>query len=241
MRNERARGVLLHTGVAAGGFLLAYLLVAFFLFPDDGAAEELRVPTVIGLVFDDAREKLTTAGFTASLGQARFSATAPKSTVLEQNPVGGTRLARGSDVALDVSEGQQSQTIPALGGLARAQATAALRDAGLEMGRIVEMASESPRGQVLESNPAAGQIVPSGTSIDLIVSGGPAQLSMPDLVGRDLGEARSMLEQLGLALGEPERDSLSLLPQNSIIEQTPAAGAPVAPGTTVAIRVAGRP
>jgi beta-lactam-binding protein with PASTA domain len=64
---------------------------------------------------------------------------------------------------------------------------------------------------------------------------------MPDVVGRDAGLARSLLEQVGLALGPIEYDSLSTLAPGTVIAQSPAAGASMTAGSLVSIRVAGRP
>jgi beta-lactam-binding protein with PASTA domain len=50
-----------------------------------------------------------------------------------------------------------------------------------------------------------------------------------------------MLEQLGLVVTGLEYDSLSTLPPGIVVSQSPAAGAPVIGGSTVALRVAGKP
>jgi serine/threonine-protein kinase len=83
--------------------------------------------------------------------------------------------------------------------------------------------------------------VPAGTKVSLVLSSGPNELTMPDVVGRDMGLARSLIEQLGLVLAPIEYDSLSTLGTGTVIAQSPAAGASLAGGSMVSIRVAGRP
>src|SRR5207253_3244549 len=39
---------------AVGGFLLAYLIVAFFIFPSGVIPEDVRVPNVVGLTYAEA-------------------------------------------------------------------------------------------------------------------------------------------------------------------------------------------
>jgi serine/threonine-protein kinase len=223
------------------GAALAWFLVAFVLFPDEGAADAVVVPAVLGLPFDDAARRLSEAGLDPALGESRLSGEAPKSTVLSQTPAAGARVQRGVTVTLDVSAGQERATIPRLEGRTRTAATEALRDAGLQLGQVTESPSDRARGTVLATRPAVGQVVPAGTAVDLVLSSGPAQLSMPDVVGQALAEVRGTLEQLGLVVGDVQYDSTSASAAGRIIQQEPAPGSLVPPGTSVTLRVAGKP
>ncbi len=221
------------------GFAAAWLLVAFVVFPDEGPPDAVLVPAVVGLPYADASQRLTTAGLKASQGESRLSGEAPKSTVLAQTPVAGSRAQRGDPVTLDVSAGQQRATIPELVGKGRSSADRILREAGLTMGQVTERADAQARGTVLALAPSPGQVVPAGTAVDLVVSSGPAQLTMPDLVGRDLIDARSTIEQLGLTIGAVRYDSSSTRSAGRVLEQFPTAGTSVAPGAAVTLLVSG--
>ncbi len=238
---QRLRALLQHVVVALAGFLGAYLLVAFVILPDDVVAGDITIPGVVGLTQADAQRRLTGLGLKVALGEERFSADAPKSTVLSQNPTAGTSVAPGTSVTLDVSAGQQRSTIPSLVGLTRSDAEAALRKAGLQLGQVQEQPSDSARGLVVESKPAEGQVVPSATRVDLVVSAGPSELTMPDVVGRDLESAAAFIAQLGLISAPAEYDPTSTLPRGTVVGQSPAAGTAIAAGTTVTLRVAGSP
>lgn len=227
--------------MAAGGFLLAYLLVAFVVLPDDVALGDITIPGVVGLTQADAERRLTGLGLKVTLGEARFSADAPKSTVLAQTPPAGSVVAAGTSVALDVSAGQQRATIPSLVGRSTEDAERELKKAGLQLGQLQEQPSDSARGLVLGSNPSDGQVVPLGTRVDLMVSAGPSQLTMPDVVGRDYDSAAAFIAQLGLVAAPADYDSDSTLPRGTVVSQSPAAGTAVAAGTTVTLRVAGTP
>lgn len=237
----RWRTPLQHLAVAAAGFLAAYLAVAFVVLPDDVALGDVMVPGVVSLTQADAERRLTALGLTVTLGESRFSADAPKSTVLAQTPAAGTVVAPGSAVTLDVSAGQQRATIPPVLGLSREDAERALARAGLAVGQLSEQPSDSARGLVLDSQPSEGQVVPLGTRVDLAISAGPAELVMPDVVGRDLESATTLLAQLGLATAPPEYDATSTLPRGTVVSQTPAAGASVPAGTSITLRIAGTP
>lgn len=223
------------------GFAIAFILVAALVFPADDAPQEVRVPSVLGLPFADAERRLVAVGLKTTLGERRFANDAPRSAVLAQNPVGGKRVNVGTEVVLDVSDGQQGVNVPALNGLSRDEAERALREIGLDVGEVTEEASTVAKSVVLSARPAAGQIVPPGTLVALVLSSGPSDLTMPDVIGRNAALARSLLEQVGLVLAPIEYDSLSTLAPGTVIAQSPAAGAKLAAGSMVSIRVAGTP
>ena len=97
---------------AAAGFLLAYLVVFLFVFPDRVVPDDGSVPGVVGLDYADAERRLAVAGYEADVGLRRFNATAPQNVVLSQSPSPGTALARGMKVTLDVSAGQRTVEVP---------------------------------------------------------------------------------------------------------------------------------
>lgn len=229
-------------GIIAGvSFTLAWLIVALVLFPDTGPAPEVVVPAVVGLRFEEAERKLAESGLKAALGETRASATAPRRYVLAQTPAAGTAVGGEVVVTLDVSAGQLRVAVPPLVGMARDDAMTALRLASLEVGAVVERPGEQARGTVLSSQPDAGQQVSQGTPIGLVISSGPSELLMPDIVGRELFEVRATLEQLGLKIGDTQYDSTSAFPAGLVLWQIPLAGSPVTPANLITIRVSGRP
>jgi serine/threonine-protein kinase len=226
---------------AIAGFLLAFALVTALVLPVDDAPQEVRVPSVLNLPLPEAERRLRAAGLEPTVGEHRFAADAPRSAVLAQNPVGGQRVNVGAEVVLDVSDGQEGAGVPVVVGLSREEAELALRNLGLDVGDVSQEPSNSARGVVLSSRPEAGTTVPVGTQVSLVLSSGPSQLTMPDVVGRDAGQARSLVEQLGLVLGPVEYDSLSTLAAGTVIAQSPAAGTSMASGGVVSLRVSARP
>jgi serine/threonine-protein kinase len=86
-----------------GGFLAAYLIVAFLVFPSGVVPGNAKVPNVTGLLFDDASRRLGAVGFKAARGTAEYREATPINTVLGQDPAAGTREPEGSTVTLTVS------------------------------------------------------------------------------------------------------------------------------------------
>ena len=236
----RTRRLLPYLITAGSGFLLAYLVVYFFVFPVGLVPDEGELPNVVSLYYDDAVQRLREAGFDGTRGEERFHGTIPAGLVLEQDPPGGSRQPRGTQVSLDVSRGQLEAEVPRVVGLTRQQAEVALQNAGLDVGDVRQRSSGQPRGEVIAVEPVAGTSVPVPAAVTLTVSTGPSELIMPDVVGQSFPQARAFLEQLGLRPEPPAYDSTSYMPQLTVIGQTPLPGVGVPPGSRVTLRVAGR-
>jgi eukaryotic-like serine/threonine-protein kinase len=223
--------------VAVGGFLIAYLAIFLFAFPAEVVPDDGILPNVVGLSFADAQASLEKAGFHAQQGETRFHKTIREGVVLQEDPPAGSRQKRGIDVVLAISGGQRTAEVPQLIYMTQQQAKVAIENTGLTMGTITEKMSDQQRGFVVESNPPAGTKLALPASVDIVISQGPATLPVPDLYGRTLAEARSMIEQMGLRVGGVTRDTSSITPENTVIGQVPAAGQNVSNGGAISLRV----
>ena len=99
----RLRGSLPYAVAIIGGFLVAYLIVAFVIFPSGVVPGNAKVPNVTGLLFDDAAKRLASVGLRAARGDEEYREATPANTVLGQDPPAGTKEAEGSTVTLNVS------------------------------------------------------------------------------------------------------------------------------------------
>ena len=234
------RRLLPYVIAAAAGFLLAYLVVAFFIFPAGIVPDETRVPNVIGMSLEDAQTRLGRSGFKGALGEQRFNAAAPPGAVLQQTPPAGSIEPQGATISLDVSRGQRTAEVPRLVGMMRDEARLAIENAGFEIGAIGERTADEPRGEVLETRPGGGERVQIPSAVDLVVSSGPATVEVPNLIGRSLPQARRMLDQLGLRLGRVTTDSAAIELPGTVTGQAPRGGRTVASNATISVTIAGR-
>jgi eukaryotic-like serine/threonine-protein kinase len=62
-----------------------------------------------------------------------------------------------------------------------------------------------PRGAVVWQDPPPDMIVPPNSSVQLVLSGGPAPVSVPDVVGLSLQFAEAILEAAGMKVGRVDR------------------------------------
>jgi serine/threonine-protein kinase len=149
--------------------------------------------------------------------------------------------AKGAEVVLHLSAGQRRGEVPNVVGMTRQQAELAIENVGLDVGDVEEIRANTARGTVTASRPVSGTRVPIPSSVTLVVSIGPASVDMPDVVGENYPRARTVLEQLGLRIGDVTVDSTSLALGNTVIAQSPAAGRAVGAGSRVTLTVSGRP
>jgi serine/threonine-protein kinase len=136
-----------------------------------------------------------------------------------------------------LSAGQKSAEVPVTTNMSQQQARIAIENTGLIMGTVTEQIGDQPRGLVIASSPPAGTTVQLPGTVDVVLSKGPATVQLPDLYGRSIGEARSMIEQLGLRVAGISRDTSSIQPENTVIKQFPAAGQSVSAGGPVSLTV----
>ena len=222
---------------AVGGFLISYVAVFLFAFPAEVLPDDGVLPNVVGKTFENASAILQKAGFPAQQGETRFHKTIPANVVLQEDPPAGSRQKRGTPVILALSGGQRSAEVPVTTNMSQQQARISIENTGLTLGTVTEQLADQPRGLVIASSPPAGTKVQLPGSVDIVLSKGPAVVQVPDLYGRTVGEARSMIEQLGLRVAGISRDTSSLQPENSVIRQLPSAGQTVSAGGPVSLTV----
>jgi serine/threonine-protein kinase len=133
--------------------------------------------------------------------------------------------------------------VPNVVGKPLAQATSAVTAAGLNLGRVSYSGSSVAGiadGSIVSQNPAAGSKVTSGTPVNVVVAG--QQVSkVPDVTGQSLTQATQALQGAGFTLGTVTRVPTSTTAPDTVLSQTPAAGASAAHDSAVALTVAQAP
>lgn len=224
---------------AIGGMLAAYLVAAFVIFPSGLLPDEVKVPPVVGLLYEAAEQRLAQAGLKAERTEERPHPNAPKGTILEQFPAAGAKENAGTTITLTVSAGQQTSEVPRVVGRSQQEAEQELEARGFDVGTVQELASPRPRGEVIDTRPPGGTRASTPSLVSLVVSAGTQQITVPDFTGQSLIEARQMAEQLGLRLGDVITEPG--MRGSMVHRQNPPAGARVNPGTRIDIRLTGEP
>ena len=113
----------------------------------------------------------------------------------------------------------------------------ALQDQGLLVLRLTEASDEIPVGVIIRTDPPAGTNVPERTTIEVVVSSGKLETTVPLLTGLTEEAARAALEGVGLVLGVISPGNSATVVKGSVIESVPAANERVPGGSTVNLLV----
>lgn len=182
------------------------------------------VPSLEGLQVADAKTRLARADLKLRLGTPEYSTEVAKDSIIGTNPDPGDRIGKGDTVTVVVSLGPELTAVPTLKGKTVAEATAILEGVKLEVGTVTQRYAETiPKGQVIRSNPAAGEDQPLGTLIDLTVSKGREPVAIPNYTGKKAKTAEKKLKELGFQVRLTE-DFSDTVKTGDVISQTPNSG-----------------
>jgi len=234
-RRRRRRGVVALLLVVV---LTVAIAVSAWWF---GAGRFTSVPQLTGASQTAARARLTGADLRMRVGASRFDTAVPAGYVLATQQTPNARVERGGTVTVVVSRGTERVRVPSLIGTTEQAARAALAAAGLSVGTVGTVDSDSqPAGQVANATPSPGQSLPVGGVVDLTVSRGPKPVDNPAVVGRPVADAAAAIRSAGLPVLVVTRPSVTV-PAGRVTTQTPEPG-PVPAHTTVTLSVSsGRP
>ena len=215
-----------------------FALLAWWLATSVFGGDPVKVPDVVGMDVDQAIQRLEEVNLEAEI-EREFSQK-PLDEVTRQDPEEGDTIEEGDTVTLFVSKGARSVEVPELVGLKEPEARNELKRAGLKVGEVTERPDEeAPEGEVIDSDPNAGEEVDEGTRVDLVVSSGPEPASVPFVVGLSEDNAVAAIEGAGLE-AEVRREEDDA-PEGEVIAQDPEGGTDAEPGDTVVIVVSEGP
>lgn len=200
------------------------------------------VPDVEGLDRMTAVAELATFGWELDIVDVR-EANTELDEVVRVDPPPGRALADGETVRLFVSLGEPLVVVPETIGLSITDAADRLTAAGFTVGEISEAADETvASGLVLALVTPGGAVeLEPGTVVDLVVSTGPQDRTVPDMVASgDAADAIVQLAALRLTATEV-REFDETIPADEIIRYEPPPGTIVPVGTDVVIVVSDGP
>jgi eukaryotic-like serine/threonine-protein kinase len=167
------------------------------------------------------------------------SDTVPKGQVSDENPGGGSKVAKGSTVTLTVSTGVAQVKVPNVVGQDVNQAVAALASLGLNP-NIARVFSTAQTDTVTAQQPHAGDSVPKGSNVRINVSRGAKPVQVPDVTGQPFANAKSALQGQGFSVSRVDVQS-DQYPQGVVVASDPPAGSSVAKGSKVTLSVSKGP
>jgi beta-lactam-binding protein with PASTA domain len=154
--------------------------------------------------------------------------------VISQEPAAGTPITAATSVTLVIGTVEQGDTVavPNIVGRTVAEAEKLLKEVGLQLGQRSEKQGD-PVGTVLDQSPAAGTHVSPGSAVSVVIAVAPPddRVEVPELIGKSLKDAETILKDIGLRVGRVSfRDDDRV---DQVLEQAPKAGDRVAKDTAV--------
>lgn len=162
------------------------------------------VPNVVAMEFDDAEQTLAAATFTVGTIGYDYSGTRPAGQIFSQEPAAGEQLYLGQAVNLVLAA--QPAVVPNLVGQTQENAGDMLADAGLTLGSVTQVYSDTaPEGSVIQQSIAANSSVEPGTVVNLVISRGK-EISVPAAGAAALVALSVALAGIGIARSRRKED-----------------------------------
>ena len=235
-RKKYIRYPCLIVGVFAGLFLFLLLVDRVIMPTVVHTGRECILPDITNLSLREAKEILQKRNLSLRVLAQEYNPLKPPGIILSQSPAPHAKVKKGRIVKVVVSKGEKMVLVPDLKGVSLRQAEIMLHEKSLEVGEINWVPSDTfPENVVVETSPSFGLSVPLGMSVNLEVSLGtsPDTVMMPNLVGTSLEEAKNILKEFGLEIGEIRYEIKNDLLFETVLEQFPPEGAEVEKGTRV--------
>lgn len=228
--------------VVLGVLLLALLATAAVVWPKlfDTEAPDVKVPSVIGLDSDLARDRIGDVGLAIDDRTTECSDDYPEGgQVIKQDPLGDRYIEPTGTVFLTLSTGPCDFPLPPVTDQLFKDAVNDLLDVGILRANIKKTEckeSDDPAGTVVTQSPDAGMAVDTSAVVELCVSDGPAKV--PNVVGRTQAAAEKAIRDAGFipVVNNAAADD-DTQPKGRITRQDPVAGEPLRQGDRVVLYV----
>ena len=207
------------------------LVLVFALTPT-----KKEVPDVANLTIEEATEILEDAGFKLGKQIERNDDEVEKDLVIETNPKAGLSRAKGTEIQLVVSLGNETAIMDNYVGSKIAQVTPIIEKIGFNDIKIEEIFSNKPAGEIIDQEPVADtEFVAKDTVLKLQVSKGKNLLTVTNLAGFNEAALNEYAKSSGFKIKYGTPQNSDTVPAGSVISQKPAGGSQLEVGSTIEV------
>lgn len=201
-------GLALYFGISV--FMNTYFNRSFFY-----------APNIVGLNIETAKEMAKNSPIKILEVESEFSEL-PAGTIYLQEPSAKKIIKRNRTIRVWVSKGSNDTEIPDIIGVNYLDAQSLIETKGFTVGEIIEVTSDLPAGSVVATDPAIESAVLRNKKINMLVSSSStAQIvSMPDIIGLTLDEAKALLQESSIVVGNIKREVFEGLDKDIVVEST---------------------
>ncbi|MCK5168248.1 MAG: PASTA domain-containing protein [Bacteroidales bacterium] len=191
------------------GIVTAMLILTFLIlkvYTHHGQA--LSVPDFTGLTLEEVHKKAKKNKLRIEVSDSVFNNNLPKGTVIEQNPIAGFNVKKNRRIFIVLNAfNPEKVKMPNIVGVSHRQAEAVIKNAGLEIGRLIHVPDiavnnvlkQKFNGEEIEE----GTMVPKGSKIDLVLGMGLSnqKTQVPNLDHYTLERAKNRILRSALNTG----------------------------------------
>ena len=205
MKKETERSRVATTAVVICSTVAIVAIVIFLVALFNGALlnqekDIVEVPYLEGRVYNEAFASKY-KDFSIRLLPQQYHPTIAEGHIISQEPAGGEKVQRGSDIWITVSMGQEPPLIELIDfvGVDVEEAVDLLTELGFKALKRKEPSYVLEAGLVTRTDPAAKTMLPAGQTVYVYVSTGPeiVERPVPNVVGLEISRAKELMEQQG--------------------------------------------
>lgn len=180
-------------------------------------------PPLASLTQADA-EAAATAADVHVVFQQEYSEDVPVGAIIRTEPAEGQRVLRDGTITAFVSRGPERFAVPQAVGQSREDAEQLITGQSLTVGTVTEeYHDEVASGIVISQGVPADEQVKRNTTVDLVVSKGPAPVDVADFTGKPFGELEAWAQANRISLTSTEENH-DTVPQGAVISHDPTEG-----------------
>ncbi|GAB4582203.1 Stk1 family PASTA domain-containing Ser/Thr kinase [Nocardia sp. IFM 10818] len=230
------RRTMLVAGLGAVAVILIGALLWMLVGPG-ARPDQVAVPDLANKNAQLAQRDLERLGFSVAV-QDKADSKIAQGNVIATQPLGGSRVDKGSTITLQVSTGPAQVSVPRLAGLTQQQAEQQLKAQGLQLNPDIkrEPSSAEEKDKVTSQVPGEAQKIDAGGQVTITLGSGPEKVRVPDVVGQSIDVAKpNLADSAGFKVVIEEVPNSQ--PKGTVIGTDPAAGTMADKGSTVTVQV----
>ncbi|MEV5647961.1 Stk1 family PASTA domain-containing Ser/Thr kinase [Nocardia sp. NPDC052254] len=224
-------------GIGAAAAVAVAIALLWVLIGPGSRPDQVGIPQLSDKPAQQAQDDLQKLGFKVTI-QPKPDPKVASGNVVSTQPLGGSRVDKGSNVTVLVSSGPQLVPVPDLSHRTQQQAQLDLNDAGLALDGQVQRDWSSPedKDKVVRQEPPQGSKADSGSPVKIWLGRGPEQVRVPIVTGQQIDVAEPNLST-SAGFKVVIQKVPSSRPAGEVISTDPSGGSTADRGSTVTVQV----
>lgn len=220
--------------VIIGTLVTLAILVLVLVFALTPTKKE--IPDVANLTVEEATKIIEEVGFKLGDQIERNDDEVEKDLIIETSPKAGLSRAKGTEIQLVVSLGDETAVMDDYVGGKIAQVTPIIEKIGFKEIKTEEVFSDRPAGEIISQEPEAHtEIVVKDTVLKLQVSRGRELVKVTNLEGFNEAALKEYAKSSGFKIKYGTPQNSDTVPAGSVIWQKPKGNSQIEPGATIEV------